>query len=436
VKVFGVAEGVLTPELANLFHVSLGDEAVGIVLRYEGGGSLGTLIHHPTNTIAHRKVTLIESVRLLRDIARGLTELHAIGIVHGDIKPDNILLSSQDPPMIRMADFGLSQLSNENGTKGTKMNHSTLAQTKHLRGTPIYCAPEMLIDPLTDFAVASVARSSRKTDMYAFGLLAWEVLSQKTPFADCTNEVMLCSRVHRGIRPSLDDLPEDTPVPIVEMIVNCWSSSRDVRYSASECLAVLVRGFGSLKSSSFNALIVSEPQEDLKKLPSGLFQVLNRNGYSVWYDARVQQSADGATLMEGLVQNYILVMSASSLVSQEYCQKSFRRIMDSSASPASMLEHIFVLYLNDSNQSKAMALEHLEHFFSPKLASPTQMHVMMDASWGRRRKSTAALEGTKTKDGGFEPELEDDDDFDEIDSSDLRKLQIELAPLLSSLPKP
>jgi len=63
--------------------------------------------------------------------------------VHADIKPDNVLLSSHSPANIRLADFGLSTLK----SMDTNLLMSSLAETAHLKGTPIYCAPEMLVNP-------------------------------------------------------------------------------------------------------------------------------------------------------------------------------------------------------------------------------------------------------------------------------------------------
>jgi serine/threonine protein kinase len=66
-----------------------------------------------------------------------------------------------------------------------------------MRGTPLYCAPEMLTNPYADEVNYQVAKPSRKTDMYAYGVLAWEVVTQKKPFADIGSEIILCAKVHQ-----------------------------------------------------------------------------------------------------------------------------------------------------------------------------------------------------------------------------------------------
>ena len=80
----GIVEGELTNDWANTLN-SL--KAVGIVMHYETGGSLGSIIHQDGVQVA-----LVNKLRILWKIALGLAELHKQGISHGDIKPDNIFL--------------------------------------------------------------------------------------------------------------------------------------------------------------------------------------------------------------------------------------------------------------------------------------------------------------------------------------------------------
>ena len=93
--------------------------------------------------------------------------MHGLGIIHSDIKPENILLSDDRPPEVRVADFGLSVF------RDKTLSKSSLVATTHSRGTPIYFAPEMLMNPYVVDQKKVIAQSSRKTDIYAFALLSW-----------------------------------------------------------------------------------------------------------------------------------------------------------------------------------------------------------------------------------------------------------------------
>jgi serine/threonine protein kinase len=214
VKVHGVCFGKLPKYVSTAMNLSVDIEAVGIVMRlhcftifklfspcfrYEGGGSLFTFIHgvDKTKKKTGHVIPMEEKLRLLSCLARGLAELHCVGIIHADIKPDNILLNTQDVnPIPRLADFGLSVMKTE-----VSIGLSTLAETSHVKGTPIYCAPEQLHNPYlvvdedAEVAPVRVAKPSRKTDIYSFAILMWEVLAEQKPYANIDNEVVLSVRV-------------------------------------------------------------------------------------------------------------------------------------------------------------------------------------------------------------------------------------------------
>jgi serine/threonine protein kinase len=141
-------------------------------------------------------------------------------------------------PFVRLADFGLSTI--KLSARRDSNYRTSLGMTGRLKGTPVYCAPEMLINPFNESGLIDrVARPSRKTDMYAFGLLAWEILCEEIPFKAVLSETALCSKVHQGARPDLNLLPTEIPPQIRDMISACWDRDRTVRKSAEECLNIL-----------------------------------------------------------------------------------------------------------------------------------------------------------------------------------------------------
>ena len=160
INVYGFADGPLPPALTEPFDAKDGEvchlpcrplpltdlfdsltfsddrlqEAFGIVMRLEGGGSLEDHLYR-----RRTEFTMAEKVRILAGISKGLAALHSANVVHADLKPANVLLSGHNPPEVRLSDFGLSKQYESMDTFG-----SSLFQTDGKRGTIGYCAPEML----------------------------------------------------------------------------------------------------------------------------------------------------------------------------------------------------------------------------------------------------------------------------------------------------
>jgi serine/threonine protein kinase len=308
VKFYGVVEGPLPDYLISMFpQVKPGEEAMGIVMRCEAGGSLETLLHPAADKVKH-PLTLLDSLRLLLGVAIGISELHAIGIIHGDIKPANVLLTHHSPPEVRLADFGVSSMRDAN----EQLDYSTMNMTNKKRGTLYYCAPEMLENPadLADLANSGdddlqVARASRKTDMYAFAILAWETLTRKRPFIEIKKETILAARVHRGVRPSKDQLPAECPQAVVDMMEACWSKDRSTRLPAMECVSLLDYHCNRLAEQKFD-IFFSHAWVN-KPFLSHAYRMLARAGYRVWYDMQEMGYNLKESMHRGIVNSCVVV---------------------------------------------------------------------------------------------------------------------------------
>ena len=143
IQVYGFVQGPLPPTLTSAFKgARAGEEAYGIVMRLESGGSLKQLLH-PGPGKPNTPLSTEERIRILTLAARGLAELHRIGTIHADLKPDNILLSITSPPDVRIADFGLSKI-REQMTGPNTTTTASVQRTGTIAGTKLYLAPEML----------------------------------------------------------------------------------------------------------------------------------------------------------------------------------------------------------------------------------------------------------------------------------------------------
>jgi hypothetical protein len=109
---------------------------------------------------------------ILRQIACGLAALHGADVVHRDLKPANVLLSGEESSLLaRIADFGISRI--DEAADGSAPTAAKLTATNGMIGTPVYMAPELAAGRAADAAA----------DIFAFGIVAYELLSGRPPFA-------------------------------------------------------------------------------------------------------------------------------------------------------------------------------------------------------------------------------------------------------------
>jgi serine/threonine protein kinase len=101
----------------------------------------------------------------------------------------------------------------------------------------------------------TVAKPSRKSDIYAFAFLMWELLAEKLPFHDVKNKTVLSSIVHKHGRPPLAAMSTETPLKVSELIESCWQTDRAKRKSAVECFSVLQYHYGLLASREYDIFI-------------------------------------------------------------------------------------------------------------------------------------------------------------------------------------
>lgn len=170
------------------------------------------------------QVPLAEVLSVLHDVARALTYAHARGVVHRDIKPDNVLLSGETAVV---TDFGIAKAISASRTQAGTQG---LTQVGTAIGTPAYMAPEQ---------AAGDASTDHRADLYAFGCLAYELLAGRTPFHGLTPHKMLVAHVSE--RPvSIEALRPDVPPALVELVARCLEKDPDDRpQQASDVLKAL-----------------------------------------------------------------------------------------------------------------------------------------------------------------------------------------------------
>ncbi len=203
--------------VVQVFDAGEADHTAYLVLELVNGHSLGRILDE------QQKLPADAVARLGAQIALGLAAIHAKGIVHRDIKPDNIMLAADGTPKI--ADLGLAkQLDDPELIK--------LTGTGMVVGTPLYVSPEAIRDPKSIGTAA---------DVYSLGVTLYHMLAGQPPFNQNTPyEVM---RAHLEDRPpSLEALAKQAPRNLVSLIERCLTKDPARRPSAEDLARLLASG--------------------------------------------------------------------------------------------------------------------------------------------------------------------------------------------------
>jgi len=168
-----------------------------------------------------------ETLRLLRQVARGLREAHRLGAVHRDLKPSNIMLvpDEEGGEVVKILDFGIGKL------LGSPGEEQELTQEGAFLGSPKYVAPEMVNERRVD----------ERTDVYSLGVIAYECLTGQLPFQTETNLEMILAHCSAPVPEMSHRAPTVQVPPVIETFVRkCMEKAPEDRpQSMDEVLRVI-----------------------------------------------------------------------------------------------------------------------------------------------------------------------------------------------------
>jgi serine/threonine protein kinase/alpha-tubulin suppressor-like RCC1 family protein len=194
----------------------LGDSGLALILQFVPGRTLKRRIREDG------PLPFDDAERILRDLGRALAYAHRRRIVHRDIKPENVYLDD-DAGIARLADFGIARAWDSD---------SGLTLPGTAIGTPTYMSPEQVDGGDLD----------GRSDLYALGLLGWEMLSGRQPWAGESLYSVIYKQKHEDL-PDLASLRPDTPQNLRRAIAGALPKDRDERWAtADDFLQALARG--------------------------------------------------------------------------------------------------------------------------------------------------------------------------------------------------
>jgi TolB-like protein/tetratricopeptide (TPR) repeat protein len=217
-------------------------------------------------------------ISVLRDLARALQYAHAEGVIHRDIKPENVLLSG-DAAVV--TDFGIAKAISaarvSTPDQPETQGGMTLTQAGSTVGTPAYMAPEQVAGDSVDHRV----------DLYAWGILAYELFTGAHPFAGKTSALqLLTAQLTETPTPLLEKAP-DIPPPLADLVMRCLEKKADNRpVSATDLLENL-----DTAHVSREPLLVPPAKKSRRRtviLATGVGALLAAGAYT--YSTTLQQS--------------------------------------------------------------------------------------------------------------------------------------------------
>ncbi|HET9910181.1 MAG TPA: transporter substrate-binding domain-containing protein [Anaerolineales bacterium] len=227
------------PQIIPVYDFGDRGDEIYIVMAYMRGGTLAERIEKAPKGLPDG-----ETIRLLDLIADGLDFAHNKNIVHRDLKSNNILMDEDDHPYI--ADFGLAKL-----TEGKIELTNTM-----MTGTAAYMAPE----------IAQSGKSTKRADIYALGIMVFEMLTGRLPFEGETPYKMLSAHIHDPV-PNVRKFRRDVPPEVQPVLERALAKNPVNRFATAPEFAAALKDALKTTSPEAGYQWLLKPREFFRRSP-------------------------------------------------------------------------------------------------------------------------------------------------------------------------
>lgn len=211
------AASLVHPNVVQVYRFGrLPDETPYLVMRFVKGRTMEERL------MAEGRMTVDVARQVLQEVTSALAAAHAQGIVHRDVRPANILWD-EDSGTAHLSDFGIAALVSASGDEGTR-----LTKTGQLIGDPRYLSPEQLLDQ----------ELTAQADMYAVGILGYELLTGDGPYDAKTNTQWITAHLSADPK-DLRQMRPDVDPGMADLLRRCLNREPKHRPSAADAARVL-----------------------------------------------------------------------------------------------------------------------------------------------------------------------------------------------------
>jgi serine/threonine protein kinase len=231
------------PNVVQVFRFGrLPDETPYLVMRFVKGRTMEERLK------AEGRLSPDLARQVLHEVTSALAAAHAQGIVHRDVRPANVLWD-EDSNSAHLTDFGIAALLATGGDEATR-----LTKTGQMVGDPRYLSPEQLLDQdLTELA-----------DMYAVGVLGYELLTGEGPYEARTNTQWITAHLSADPK-DLRQMRPDIPAEVADLLRRCLNREPNHRPTAADAARVLSGEAGLSRATSGSVEEVADLQQLLKR---------------------------------------------------------------------------------------------------------------------------------------------------------------------------
>ena len=226
------------PNIIHALGAGTADGERYMVMEYVEGQNLGKILNEAGRLSEHR------ALLIARDMARALDHAHVAGIVHRDVKPDNVLVTGSG--QAKLTDFGLAKLLGEN---------LRLTQTGTALGTPHYISPEQ---------VAGGRYLDHRADQYSLGAMLFHMLTGQVPFDGPTNNDIMLRHLEEPVRDPRELVPQISP-GAVQIVFKLMAKKSAERYDSTGQVAEDLERVLNWRPPQYAASVRDAPAQPQKR---------------------------------------------------------------------------------------------------------------------------------------------------------------------------